>query len=113
MRAQKPWIVEIHAPSAARASSRRPSSSKRARTRSFICAAAFSVKVIARIDSTATPSSITERTKRSTSTEVLPRARPRTDEDRAVAAIDRALLVTGELRHASTRQIVGYEQPPR
>ena len=44
---------------------------RRARA-SFSCAAAFSVKVIARIASTATPSSSTARTKRSTSTDVLP-----------------------------------------
>ena len=48
-RAQKPWMVEIQAPSAARASSRRPSSRKRARTRVLSSAAAFSVNVIARI----------------------------------------------------------------
>ena len=58
-RAQNPWIVEIQAPSAARASARLPSSTKRPRTRVRISAAAFSVNVIARIVSTGTPSSIT------------------------------------------------------
>ena len=71
-RAQNPWMVEIQAPSAARASARRPSSTKRRRTRVRISAAALSVNVIARIDSTGRPSSVTARTKRSTSTVVLP-----------------------------------------
>ena len=53
MREQKPWIVEIQALSAARASSRRPRSRKRRRTRLRISAAAFSVNVIASTCSTA------------------------------------------------------------
>ena len=58
-RAQKPWIVPIHAPSAARASSDRPREVNRCRTRSRSSAAAFSVKVSARIAPTGTPSSST------------------------------------------------------
>ena len=72
IREHSPWIVETQALSAARASSRRPSSRKRRRTRLFISAAAFSVKVIASTRSTSTPSSVTARTKRSTRTVVLP-----------------------------------------
>ena len=75
-RAQKPWIVPIQAPSAARACSRSPSSVKRPRSRAFSSAAAFSVKVIARTRSTGTSSSQTARTKRSTSTRVLPDPAP-------------------------------------
>ena len=75
-RAQNPWMVETQAASVPRASSRRPSSRKRSRTRARSSPAAFSVNVIARIWSGRRSSSVTLRTKRSTSTEVLPEPAP-------------------------------------
>ena len=105
-RAQKPWIVEIEAPSAERASSRRPSSRKRARTRSLISAAALSVKVIASIPSTGTPSSTTALTKRSTSTVVLPVPAPARTSSGALAPVHRLLLLGGEA-HRSHRHSDG------
>ena len=89
MRAQSPWIVETQALSAARASSRRPSSRKRRRTRVFISAAAFSVKVIARIDSTA--DAVVQHRPHEALHEHrgLAGARAGAHEQRAVAALDR------------------------
>ena len=112
-REQKPWIVEIHAPSAARACSRSPSSLKRRLRRGVrISAAAFSVKVIARIDSTATPSSATARTKRSTSTAVLPvpapartRSEPsRRSTARCCSAVSSVTPRSGRSRGRSSRR---------
>ena len=71
-RAQNPWIVPIQAASASRAASTSPSAVNRRRTRSRSSPAAFSVKVSARIDPTATPSSSTASTNRSTITAVFP-----------------------------------------
>ncbi len=71
-RAQKPWIVEIHAPSRSRARSCRPDSTSALRIRARSSPAAFRVYVIASTESTSSPSSRTARTNRSTSTDVLP-----------------------------------------
>src|ERR671935_739703 len=71
-RLQKPWIVEIHAPSSSRARSRRPRATSAARMRDRSSPAALRVYVITRIESTSSPSSQTARTKRSTRTDVLP-----------------------------------------
>ena len=98
-REQKPWIVEIHAPSAARASARRPSSRKRRRTRVFISAAAFSVKVMARMPSTGAASSATACTKRSTSTVVLPVPAP-------------ARTISEQSRRATARACSGVSETP-
>ena len=131
IRAQSPWIVEIHALSAARASSRLPSSRKRARTRLFISAAAFSVNVIARMRSTSTPSSVTARTKRSTSTVVLPVPAPaRTSSEpsrrstarsarRVSSLTPRSCIPTGTCSRHSRRsgreraQLAGAHEPVR
>jgi hypothetical protein len=43
----------------------------------------------------------------------LPGAGPGAQQQRAVAPVDRAPLLGRRLGHASTRQIEGYEQPPR
>ena len=75
-RAQNPWNVLTNAASVSRAASRSPSSLEAACTRSRSSPAARSVNVIAKILPGATPSSRTARTNRSTSTEVLPAARP-------------------------------------
>ena len=113
---QKPWKVVIHAPSAWRAASRSPSSSSRPRTRARSSPAAFSVKVIARTWSARRPSSTTEATKRSTSTDVLPDPAladsMRSPSRRATASACSAVT----RRHAdaaSQRQIVGCAHPPR
>src|SRR6266446_3466638 len=71
-REQKPWIVEIHAPSSLRARSARPRPWSAARMRARSSPAAFRVYVITSTDSTSSPCSQTARTKRSTSTLVLP-----------------------------------------
>ena len=71
-RAQKPWIVPIHAACASRACSSSPSAVNRRRIRSRSSPAAFSVNVSARIDPTGTPSLRTASTNRSTITAVLP-----------------------------------------
>ena len=87
---QKPWIVETHAASVACARSRRPSSTKRDRTRSRNSPAAFSVNVIARIAAGSISSSMHERTNRSVNTRVLPdpafAVTIRRSERRAIAA---------------------------
>ena len=112
-RAQKPWMVEIHAASASRARSGSPSSSSRARTRLVSCAAAFSVNVMARIDSTGHSSAITAWAKRSTSTDVLPLPAPAlTSREPSRRSTARACSDVSS-RHVSTRQIEGCEQPPR
>ena len=111
-REQKPWMVEIHALSEARASSRRPSSRKRCRTRVRISAAAFSVKVIASIDSTPTSSSVDRPHEALHQHGRLAGARAGAHEQRAVAALDRALLLRRQLAHRSLLQIEGYLQPP-
>ena len=108
-RAQKPWIVEIQAASAARASARRPSSRKRPRTRVLISAAAFSVNVMARmrldrhvvLDHRA-HEALHEHGR-------LAGAGPGAHHQRAVAALDRPLLLRGQAggAHASHRQIEG------
>ena len=71
-----------------------------------ISAAAFSVNVMARMLSTATPSSATACTKRSTSTVVLPVPAPaRTISEQSRRATARRLL--GGQAHPSHRQIEG------
>ena len=70
-RRQKPWMVEIQAPSSSRASCGRPASTSRVRIRDRSSPAERSVNVITRIESTSMPAS-TARTKRSTRTRVLP-----------------------------------------
>ena len=111
-REQKPWMVEIHALSDARASSRRPRSRKRRRTRVLISAAAFSVKVIARIDSTPTSSSDHGQHEALHQHGCLAGARTGPHEQGAVPALDRAALLRGQLPHRSLLQIDGYLQPP-
>ena len=69
---QKPWIVEIQAPSSSLARSCLPSSASRCRIRPRSSPAARSVYVIASTESMGRPRSQTARTKRSTSTVVLP-----------------------------------------
>ena len=54
-RRQKPWMVEIQAPSSSRASSWCPASTSRVRMRDRSSPAERSVNVITRIDSTSTP----------------------------------------------------------
>ena len=105
--------------------SRRPSSTKRWRTRARSSPAARSVNVMARIRAGRTPSSSTERTKRSTSTEVLPLpalASSSSEPSRRRTASDCSAVngrppgpISGRgVMHAhaaSQRQIVGYAQP--
>ena len=71
-REQKPWIVEIHAPSSRRARSWRPRACSAARIRARSSPAALRVYVITSSDSTSSPCSQTARTNRSTRTVVLP-----------------------------------------
>ena len=71
-RLQKPWIVEIQAPSSSRARSWRPRSRSAARIRLRSSPAALRVYVMTRIDSTSSPRSHTARTYRSTRTDVFP-----------------------------------------
>ena len=112
MRAQSPWIVETHALSAARASSRRPSSRKRRRTRLFISAAAFSVNVIA--STCSTPDAVLGHGAHEALDEHggLAGAGAGAHEQRAVAALDRPRLLGRELPHRSLLHTDGYLQPP-
>ena len=84
----------------ARARARRARGSA-ARTRGFSSAAAFSVKVIARIASTATPSSQHRAHEALHQHRGLAGARAGADEQRAVAALDRRALLGGEARRRS------------
>ena len=84
---QKPWIVEIQAPSSSRARSWRPSSASRRRIRPRSSPAARSVYVIASTESMGRPRSQTARTKRSTSTVVLPVPAPAETKTRPPASI--------------------------
>ncbi len=107
-RAQKPWIVEIQAPSAARASARRPSSTKRPRTRVRISAAAFSVNVIARIALHRHVVLDHGRHEALDQHGRLAGARPGPHHQRVLAAADGALLLLGvSAAHPSHRQIEG------
>ncbi len=94
---QKPWIVEIQAPSSSRARSARParrggrgsaSAARRRRAR---------VYVITRIESTSSPRSQTARTNRSTSTAVFPVPAPARDEDDPGRLDRRGLLRVGRV----------------
>ena len=133
-RAQKPWMVEMNAPSVRRAASGAPSARSRERMRSRSSAAAFSVKVIVSIADTSTPSSSTALTKRSTSTEVLPLPAP-ASSSRSPVRRSMARCLLGRPRAAVRvprplgpghgrrllwlghdhwlRQIAGYLQPSR
>ncbi len=106
-RAQKPWMVEIQAPSSSRASSGRPRSTSAARMRLRSSAAALRVYVITRIDATSMPSSTTWRTNRSTSTVVLPVPAPAETKTRPRVAIARCCSAfTPTIYALFTRHIV-------
>ena len=96
-RRQKPWIVEIHAPSSSRARSGRSSSSSRRRILERSSPAAFSVYVITRSESTSTPSSITARVNRSTRTVVFPVPAPAATNTRPRASIASSCCAFGVL----------------
>ena len=113
-RAQKPWIVEIQAASASRAWLDLVELDEARREPGCLSwAAAFSVNVIARIESTATPSSQHGAHEALDQHRGLAGARARAHQDRAVAPLDRRQLLLGEPHGVSTRQIEGCEQPPR
>ena len=95
------------AASAARAKSGRSAASMRARTRCLSSSAAFSVKVIARMRSTAMPSSSTVAANRSTITDVLPRPRAGGEQERTVAQLDGAALLRGQGHGWPARQTPG------
>src|SRR5207237_759428 len=110
---QKPWIVETKAPSVARAASRSPSSRKRARRRSRSSPAALSVKVMARIRAGSMPSSRTARTKRSTSTDVLPLpalAESSSERGRPAIAVDHVEAGVGVLGDQPATAQVGHAE---
>ena len=112
MRAHRPWIVDTQALSAARASSRRPSSRKRRRTRLFISAAAFSVNVIASTWFTVDAVLDHRLDEALDQHGRLAGAGAGPHQQRAVAPLDCPALLRRQLPHRSLLHIDGYLQPP-